>query len=204
MWGRDLVRTPWHVTGRRIHRVEATLPNAVGRIATAVRSALQGTERPLLLLCIGTDRVTGDAFGPLVGSMLQEGVPIGCSLLGTLDEPVHATNLCATLTRIRRNLSDPFILAVDACLGRPTSVGSVQIGPGPIHPGAGVQKGLEPVGDAFVLGVVNTAGHWGDALLQQTRLSLVMRLARVAAAGIHLGLQYRSAVGQHAQKTRRV
>lgn len=199
MWGRDTVRIPWNLRAKRIHRIDATLPNAVGRVATAVRSALQGVElsgRPILILCIGTDRATGDAFGPLVGSMLEESGTPGCTLLGTLEEPVHATNLAATLSRIRRNQPHPFILAVDACLGRPTSVGTIQVGCGPIQPGAGVQKGLEPVGDAFVLGVVNTAGFWGDALLQQTRLSLVMRLARSTATGIRLGLQFRTSGGR--------
>lgn len=195
MWGRDSVRMPWNLREPRIHRIDADLPNVVGRVATAIRSALSGADlnrRPLLVLCIGTDRATGDAFGPLVGSMLAEGGAFGFSLLGTLEEPVHATNLSATLSRIRRNQPHPFILAVDACLGRPTSVGTIQVGRGAIEPGAGVQKGLEPVGDAFALGVVNTAGFWGDALLQQTRLSFVMRLARATASGIRLGLQLRT------------
>lgn len=195
MWGRDAVRIPWNLREERIHRIDAELPNAVGRVATAIRSALRGVDlkrRPLLVLCIGTDRATGDAFGPLVGSMLAEGGAFGFSLLGTLEEPVHATNLSATLSRIRRSQSHPFILAVDACLGRPTSVGTIQVGRGPIEPGAGVQKGLGSVGDAFVLGVVNTAGFWGDALLQQTRLSFVMRLARATSNGIRLGLQLRA------------
>lgn len=198
MWGRDAVRIPWSLRSKRIHRIEAKLPNAVGRVATAVRSILQSamiSRRPVLILCIGTDRATGDAFGPLVGSMLETGDPLGIPLLGTLDEPVHASNLVATLSRIRHDQGDPFILAVDACLGRPTSVGHIQIGHGPIHPGAGVHKGLAPVGDAFVLGVVNMTGLWSDALLQQTRLSLVMRLAQTTAGGIRFGVQsslYRS------------
>lgn len=199
MWGSDTVRIPWNLRAKRIHRIDASLPNAAGRVATAVRTALQGVEpcsRPVLILCIGTDRATGDAFGPLVGSMLAESGMVGCTLLGTLEEPVHATNLATTLCRIRRNQPYPFILAVDACLGRQTSVGTIQVGRGPIQPGAGVQKGLEPVGDAFVLGVVNTAGFWGDALLQQTRLSLVMRLARATATGIRLGLQLTSSGGR--------
>jgi putative sporulation protein YyaC len=75
-------------------------------------------------------------------------------------------------------------------------VGNIQVGHGQIQPGAGVHKGLDSVGDAFVLGVVNTAGFWGEALLQQTRLSLVMRLARTTAAGIRLGLQFRTS-GRH-------
>jgi putative sporulation protein YyaC len=199
VWGRDAVRIPWNLRVKRVHRIETTLSNAAGRTATAIRAVLPGSGaagRPLLVLCIGTDRATGDSFGPLVGSMLAETGPIGCTVLGTLDDPVHATNLAATLHRIRRSEPYPFILAVDACLGRPTSVGTIQVGTGAIHPGAGVQKGLEPVGDAYVLGVVNTAGFWSEALLQQTRLSLVMRLARATAAGIRLGLQLRSGAGQ--------
>lgn len=199
MWGRDAVRIPWNLRTKRVHRIDAALPNSVGRTATAVRSVLPRgytKDHPILVLCIGTDRATGDAFGPLVGSMLAEAGPVGYTVLGTLDEPVHATNLEASLHRIRQTSPYPFILAVDACLGRPTSVGTIQVGTGPVHPGTGVQKSLEAVGDAYALGVVNTAGYWNEALLQQTRLSLVMRLARTTAAGIRLGLQLRSMAGR--------
>ena len=51
------------------------------------RNFLDG-EKTVVFLCIGTDRATGDALGPLVGSyLLKNGLE---NVYGTVDEPVHA------------------------------------------------------------------------------------------------------------------
>ena len=59
-------------------------------------------------------------------------------IYGTLDEPVHALNLESTLNKSHSDYHHPTILAVDACLGKSKNVGSIQVGLGPIKPGAGV------------------------------------------------------------------
>ncbi|MGQ0452983.1 DUF1256 domain-containing protein, partial [Bacillus sp. SS-TM] len=51
------------------------------------------TNIPLILVCIGTDRSTGDALGPLVGTKLEQIDIQNLQVFGTLDEPVHALNL---------------------------------------------------------------------------------------------------------------
>ena len=51
---------------------------------------------PIIVLCIGTDRSTGDALGPLVGERLH-GVCQHARVLGNLKEPVHAVNLSTIL-----------------------------------------------------------------------------------------------------------
>jgi putative sporulation protein YyaC len=90
-------------------------------------------------------------------------------------------NLADVLNEIYRDLCDPFIVGVDACLGQLTSVGCIQIGYGPVRPGAGVNKELPPVGDIHVTGVVNVGGFMEYFVLQNTRLSLVMNMAEVIA-----------------------
>ncbi|MBX5465785.1 MAG: DUF1256 domain-containing protein, partial [Clostridia bacterium] len=57
-------------------RVRYTQPAAAAAVAHALREVLRPfveAGRPLLFLCIGSDRSTGDALGPLVGSRLLEG-----------------------------------------------------------------------------------------------------------------------------------
>ena len=46
-----------------------------------------------VLLCIGSDRVTGDSLGPMVGSPLEERYKKSIPVFGTLKMPVHALNL---------------------------------------------------------------------------------------------------------------
>ncbi|MFH5186971.1 spore protease YyaC [Paenibacillus sp. TAB 01] len=146
------------------------------------------SQQPLIIVCVGTDRSTGDSLGPLVGSQLQKYNIDGLHLYGTLDNPVHAMNLKDTLTTIQNHYHNPFIIAIDACLGQLTSVGCIQIGNGPVKPGAGVNKDLPPVGDIHITGIVNVGGFMEYFVLQNTRLSLVMNMAEVISKSFQIAL----------------
>lgn len=144
----------------------------------------------LVLLCIGTDRSIGDALGPLIGTRLSEGGPKAYHVFGTLDNPVHAGNLGETIERVRANFERPFVLAVDACLGRSESVGMLVAGKGSLKPGAGVNKALPAVGDVYLTGIVNVGGFMEYYVLQNTRLSLVVHMAKVAATAADIALSH--------------
>lgn len=134
-------------------------------------------HRPILVLCIGTDRSTGDALGPLIGTqLLRQNIP-QLHVWGTLDDPVHATNLEEHIQRIHNVLANPYILAIDACLGRLDSVGCITLAEGPLKPGAGVNKQLPEVGHIHLTGIVNVGGFMEYMVLQNTRLNLVWNMA---------------------------
>lgn len=141
---------------------------------------------PLLILCIGTDRSTGDCLGPLVGSKLSSlGVlPPRVRIYGTLDDPVHAGNLDEHIEMFCEEAQSSYILALDACLGRCDNVGYISIKDGPLRPGTGVNKNLAEVGAAHLVGVVNVGGFMEYFVLQNTRLSLVMRMADVISSSL--------------------
>lgn len=149
------------------------------------------TSRPIVFVCIGTDRSTGDSLGPLVGTLLEEKKLESFYVYGTLDEPVHAVNLADRLEEIKALHSDPYIIGIDACLGRNKNVGAIQVGQGPVKPGAGVNKELPPVGELHITGIVNVSGFMEFYVLQNTRLNLVMKMAKTIANGIYqAGLLY--------------
>jgi putative sporulation protein YyaC len=141
-------------------------------------------HRHIVIVCIGTDRSTGDSLGPLVGTQLQKAGFNRIPVYGTLDQPVHAMNLNETLDDIDRKYDNPYIVAIDACLGQLSSIGCIQIGNGPVKPGAGVNKELTPVGDMHVTGVVNVGGFMEYFVLQNTRLSLVMSMAETISQAL--------------------
>lgn len=134
-------------------------------------------HRPTVILCIGTDRSTGDSLGPLTGSFLMRLSIPQLTVIGTLDEPVHATNLNESLNFIHNSFLNPYILAIDACLGKLDSVGHITLASGPLKPGAGVHKNLPSVGEAHLTGIVNVGGFMEYMVLQNTRLSLVWNMA---------------------------
>lgn len=126
--------------------------------------------RDVIFVCVGTDRSTGDSLGPLVGTELKRK---RYKVVGTIDDPVHAGNLEETLAKLPK---DRVVIAIDACLGKSSSVGKVTAHHGSLHPGAGVGKDLPKVGDYHIKGIVNVGGFMEYFVLQNTRLSLVMKL----------------------------
>lgn len=135
-----------------------------------------------IVVCIGSDRSTGDALGPLVGTFLAEKKPKHISIYGTLDNPVHATNLKDNMKLIHSQHKNPYIIAVDASLGKTLSVGSIISDTGSLKPGAALNKELPSIGDIHITGVVNISGFMEYSILQNTRLSHVVDMAKSIAA----------------------
>jgi len=92
---------------------------------------------------IGTDRSTGDSFGPLVGYMLSKCKIYDFDVYGTIVEPVHALNLKETMDKI--DTSNTLVIAVDASIGSIEHIGYIGLCNEPIKPGSGVGKDLPPV-----------------------------------------------------------
>lgn len=148
-------------------------------------------KRPLVFLCIGSDRATGDALGPLVGQNIldfknkKRVFSHTLFVYGSLSEPVHAMNLTETVSLIYQNHSHPYIIAIDASLGIQKHIGYVTLGHGPLTPGVGVGKQLPSVGNAHITGIVNTGtGNNLNQILQTTRLSTVVELSNFVSEGI--------------------
>lgn len=152
-------------------------------------------DREVVVLCIGTDRSTGDALGPLTGSKLHTRSSRTFAVYGTLDQPVHAANLSESLEHILQAHRNPFIVAIDACLGKTDHVGCISVKSGPLRPGTGVNKTLPPVGQVHVIGVVNVGGFMEYLVLQNTRLALVMKMAEIIADSLYDGLSQVAAAG---------
>ncbi len=154
---------------------------------------LDSKNKEIVVICIGSDRATGDALGPIVGHFLAMQQK-NFHLYGTLESPVHAKNLEAALAFIHSAHPNSIIIAVDASLGIAEHVGYITVGEGALAPGVGVSKSLPSVGDLFITGIVNLSGFGGQMLLQTTRLNLVMNLADFICQGLSrcLDAEYRA------------
>lgn len=160
--------------------VDYLSPAADSKVSSGIlRIVLElGRLVPPTVVCIGTDRSTGDSLGPMVGTFLTWAGFEG-PVIGTLENPVHAGNLHSLDLD-----SYGLVIAVDACLGTKQEVGLIMVKPGPLKPGLAVNKKLRPVGHLHIAGVVNVGGFMEYAVLQSTRLNTVMKMAQVIAAGL--------------------
>ena len=134
-------------------------------------------NRPIIFLCIGTDRATGDSLGPLIGYKLKDIERKNIYIYGSLEYPIHSINLSEILCKIENNFKDPFIIGIDASLGNVQNIGKIFIEDSPLQPGLALGKDLPPVGDMSIKGVVNISGNLDFMMLQNTRLFVVMALA---------------------------
>lgn len=180
-------------TSSLLFSIESSKPNASFLLSNEISDLINQNYKPdrdIVILCIGTDRSTGDCLGPLVGHKLASYHTFKYGhVFGTLKEPVHAKNLEEKIDDIYKIIENPFIIAIDASLGRTENVGKINLYSGPLHPGAGVNKNLKSIGDISITGIVNISGFMEYLVLQNTRLSLVMEMADIISLSIYNSLR---------------
>ncbi len=154
-------------------------------------------RKPPIICCIGTDRATGDSLGPLTGWRLQsllQGLSTAnpCSEIevwGTVEHPIHAANLQEILTTLAPKIKERPLIAIDACLGHYSNIGTIVFQHGPLKPGTAVKKHLPEVGDVGITGIVNVGGFRELQILQNTRLHTVLKMSQIIAHSIFLALR---------------
>ncbi len=167
------------------HKCDSQTDQTVSETAFDIRAALGSLRRPPVVLCIGSDRVTGDCIGPLVGHMLR-GRRADCEVLGTLDDPVTALNLTETVTKLKHAFPGRKIVAVDSCVGESHEVGAIRVKKGSLRPGLACGKSLPKVGDVSITATV-AAGKADN--LYSVRLGLVFALASRIADAVDCALK---------------
>lgn len=149
------------------------------------------TDREIVIFCIGTDRATGDALGPLVGDYLIQ-YSSKINVAGTLKNPVHALNMHESIENVYNYFDEPFVIAIDASLGIRKDIGLITLTNSHMYPGKGVNKKLPAIGDISITGIVNVSGHPGANLLQSTRLYMVKKMSDCISQSIIYALNYLS------------
>lgn len=71
----------------------------------------------IIIINIGTDKCTGDCFGPFVGSLL-ESQNSKFKIYGTLENPIHSLNLKEKMSNIYDLHTNAFIICVDASVSK--------------------------------------------------------------------------------------
>ena len=167
-------------------------------LAHVLKKCIGQIDRPwkeIIILCIGSDRITGDSLGPLIGYQLSPYCSRIFHVYGTLDDPVHALNLPDRISYIHSRHPEALLVAIDASLGSRRHQGYITIGNGAIRPGAGAGKTLPEVGDIFITGIVNVSGSFEQLLLQTTRLATIFHMAESISQGILLACRELEAAG---------
>lgn len=144
------------------------------------KAEMKGDKYLPVFFMVGATSSTGDALGPFIGWFLKRKGFTG-EYLGDLNEPVHATNIREKVNevwmRAMKQNKFPYIIAVDAAVGRP---GRITVNRGPLKPGAGMGKNLPQVGSIHIMG--GTA-HF-PFMIWFTGLDQTVAMAEVVADGL--------------------
>lgn len=144
-------------------------------------------DDPPIILCIGSERATGDALAPLVGSLLRNKFNVNTFVYGTLENSVNAKNIEEVYKFIKDKHKNKKILTIDACVGAEQDIGFVKITSNGLLPRSAIEKTNVSYGDYGILGIVDKT-YPDPFKVFTTRLSTVYNLANKIAEAINYAL----------------
>lgn len=139
-------------------------------------------ETPVIC-CIGSDLVLGDSLGPIVGTMLIN-KKVNAYIYGSLSSPITAKEIVILKEYLEKTHRNKEIISIDAGVGLKREVGCIKISDSGIKPGLGVKKNLPTIGTKSIIGIVAQKTENNNLLFNETRLSLVYKMATVIADSI--------------------
>lgn len=164
--------------------------NFVQDFSMVLREKITGVEiSKLIFLCIGTDRIIGDAFGPLVGYKLnylfknEDNVEI----IGNLENKICLHNIEKIVQDIKNTYEIPFVISIDAAFSNKMNIGEIVVSKNSINVGSGLNRKNIYVGDMSIKGVVSknlNNPKYNFKSLQNAPLNLIMNMADSVAQGI--------------------
>ncbi len=150
---------------------------------------VRGRFSNIIFFCIGTDRLTGDSFGPIVGYKLtyllsQLETYNNIEVIGNLEKQISFNNIEDEIKRVYEQYSNPCIIAIDAALSNQDEIGKIFVQDKKLNIGKSLNKKSIAIGDISIKGVV--AQNYkilknNFQVLQSTPLGRVMNLADITS-----------------------
>ena len=106
-----------------------------------------------IFVCIGSPRIIFDSVGPMVGSKLQD---LGYEVYGTLDNPIHGTNVKDYWHDIIKKIDKNKVVSIDAALSSKLEPGNLVHRRKGIIPRAGIDDSFNDIeiGSNSIVGIV--------------------------------------------------
>lgn len=139
------------------------------------------SKKEVIFLCIGTDKIIGDSFGPIVGHFLKQN---NYTVYGDLEKTVNGTNLIKYIEKINENHKSPYIIVLDSALGEKDMVNKIVVGKGGIKPGSALNKNNKIIGDLYINAVVGVNCNNNFEELKNAKLYNVLSLSNTVYESI--------------------
>ena len=137
---------------------EEVYSSFVNDFAKVLREKTNSLElSKLIFLCIGTDKIIGDSFGPLVGYKLQKLYQneSNIEVIGTLNNIISMKNISKIIDNIYSTYEEPFLIAIDAAFSNKKSIGERIVSEKRMNIGGSFNRNSFYVGNMSIKGVVS-------------------------------------------------
>lgn len=168
--------------------IEEVYNDFVCDFSNNLRQKIQDVEiSKLVFLCIGTNRVIGDCFGPLVGYKLKNFFRgnNNIEIFGDIQNVLCFQNIYDIQEKLQKENS--FVIAIDAALSSKNNIGKILVSKEKLAIGNSLNKKNICLGDISIKGIVakdlKKPIH-NFRILQNTSLGLVMDMADCVSQGI--------------------
>ena len=158
---------------------------------------IKNSYMDIIFLCIGTDKIIGDCFGPIVGSNLiqlfEKYNIYNINIYGSLNEIVNYCNIKKIVEEIYIKYKNPFIVVIDAALSKKENIGKIFVTTEKTILGKGLNKNKIEVGNISIKAVVAKdykVANYNFKTLQNVPLNNVMKLSNIVSNGIYEVIKY--------------
>lgn len=155
------------------------------RFIAELKRKEESKNKDIIFLCIGSNKIIGDSFGPKVGSKLKEmEFNKKIKLIGDMKKPITAKNVKNILKKIDKR---SYIIAIDSALSNLVE-NEVFITKDQISLGSGIGKQIDTIGN---LGIkLNVAKHKNNFIENIKSLKMINeyklnKLSSMVSQGIY-------------------
>ena len=110
----------------------------------------------VVILCVGTNKIAGDCIGPIVGKKLGRLLNNNSNVvvLGNCKSTLNFNNAKNIWEQVKKDYSNPFIITVDAALGKKEMINKIVTSTGYIKIGSALGNGTYYPSHINIKGVV--------------------------------------------------
>lgn len=151
---------------------------------------IRNEKEPIVIMCVGSDKVVGDSLAPIVGEYLTKKFKIKAYVYGTLKNPITAQNVVSAYNFIKIRHAKSKIVIIDATLSDSENINFVRLENNGIIPAGYFKNGNKIMGDISILGIVGSNILTDKTFISGVRINLVVNMAFFIANAINFALKF--------------
>lgn len=160
------------------------------RFVNELKIKLKNNNKKIVFVCIGTNKITGDSLGALIGSNLNKLLINNkeIDIIGNFEKPIHALNIEENMKYINSKYKDKFVIVIDSAISRKDLVGKIFVTKSKMKLNKGKNEEKLELGDISIkYSICEDLKDRNKNLqsLKQVPIQLIVDLSNIISLGIY-------------------